>query len=230
LEKSGSIVLETEVSKVLEYCRESFQRSEITATPVTLTTSVNELIDYFSKGIQRVPVIDSQMHVLNVISQSDLLRFVCENLFLISECGKQSIEELGIINTNIVKVIDLMTTTAIASIASKRINAVAIVDIDGHLIGNFSASDLKGIEARDYPNLLRSITQYLSIFNAKSLYPLTCERNSSLEYVVLKMIASHVHHLWCIDQNKKVIGEVSMTDVIKPFLATNTSTSQIQIN
>jgi len=86
------------------------------------------------------------------------------------------------------------------------------------LVGNFSASDLRGIGHTDLQQLLRPLTNFLSIYNVKSLYPLTCKPTDTLEYVILKLAGTRVHRLWVVDNEKNLLGVVSITDVMIPFL------------
>jgi CBS-domain-containing membrane protein len=44
--------------------------------------------------------------------------------------------------------------------------------------------------------------------------PKTCTMQSTLETVVLKMAATHVHRIWIVDEHQHPIGLVSTTDLM----------------
>jgi len=113
---------------------------------------------------------------------------------------------------------DAAVVLALSVIANRRVSAVPVLSVDGKLVGNFSASDLRGIGSEDYPNLLRPIKEYLSQHNFKSLFPITCSASETLENVLCKMVATKVHRVWVVDSEKRLLGVVSITDVMRAFL------------
>jgi len=212
---------ETTVSQVAAFSK-AWNQSQLPYFPFKINTPLIDLINTFSVGIHRVPVVDDNDKMLNFISQMDLLRFLAENIYLLEErgIGNKTLDELGIGRGSVHFVrSDAMVIVAMAHMIKKKISAVPILDKDtGKLVATFSASDLRGIGPNDLHQLLRPITNFLMTFNIKSLYPLTCKLGDSLQHVILKLAGTKVHRLWVIDDSQNLQGVLSLSDVIIPFL------------
>jgi len=103
---------------------------------------------------------------------------------------------------------------------------VAVVDDDGSLIGNFSASDLKGKGVTDYGegsdpfgSLIMPVFQFLK-HGGMSTFPVgTVKPTTAFSLVLLKLIAMRVHRLWVVDENSHPIGVITLTDVMQALLS-----------
>jgi len=187
---------------------------------VELSTPLLGLIDIFAQGIHRVPVVDrSTAKLLNFISQSDLLRYFAENMYLIGDTAYKTIQNLGLVGGGVhFCKVSAPVIGALLLIVSKRVSAIPALDDSGVLRGTISASDLRGLGPEDFPNLMRPVFDYLASKHPKSLFPLTCTPDDTLEYAIMKMAATKVHRLWCIDKDRKILGIVSITDVMKSYI------------
>jgi len=222
LEYNGRMFLqETALIKVIAFSK-AWELQDLPQFPFKVNMPLIELMNTFSSGIHRVPVIDDNNQILNFISQMDLLRFLTQNIYLLEErgIGKKTLDELGIGRKSVHFVrSDVMVILAMSSMIQHRVHAMPILDKEtGKLVGNFSASDLRGIGPGDLHQLLRPLTTFLSLYNVKSLYALTCKPNDTLEYTILKMAGTGVHRLWVVDDDHKLVGVVSLTEVVAPFL------------
>jgi len=222
LEYNGrKFLTETSVTQVIAYSR-TWNQGDLPVFPFKLNTPLLQLMNTFSFGIHRVPVINDNNKILNFISQMDLLRFLTQNIYLLDErgIGKKTLDELGIGRSSVLFVrADAMVLLTMKCMIAKKVSAMPVLDKDtGRLIANFSVSDLRGLGPNELPHLLRPLIEFLSIFNVKSLYPLTCKPTDTLEYVMLKLAATNVHRLWVVDSQQRLIGVVSLTDVMCPFL------------
>jgi len=106
----------------------------------------------------------------------------------------------------------------------KKIGAVPVVDEHSKIIANFSMSDLRGMGRKDFGDLLLTVDQYLQkrkeqhVTYERSLVPITVTENETLEQVVYKVVATRVHRVWLVDSANRVIGCVSLSDLMKAFL------------
>lgn len=51
------------------------------------------------------------------------------------------------------------------------------------------------------------------------MYPVfDVTRRSTLQHVMQKTIATHTHRMWVVDDNERLIGVVSLTDMIRQFV------------
>jgi len=211
---------EIAVSQVINFSKSISSTQQGVPAYVELSTPLLSLIDTFAQGVHRVPVLDKPSgQLLNFISQSDLLRYFAENMYLIGETSNKTLDSLGLVTGGVhFCSVNAPVILALGLIASKRVSAVPALDDNGVLRGTISASDLRGLGPEDFSNLLRPAFDYLALKHPKSLFPLTCSPEDTLEYAILKMAATKVHRLWCVDENNKVLGIVSITDVMKAFI------------
>jgi CBS domain-containing protein len=54
----------------------------------------------------------------------------------------------------------------------------------------------------------------------KTKFPVgTCTRNTSFNFVLLRILALRVHRLWVVDDKEHPIGVISLTDIMKTLIA-----------
>jgi len=213
----------TSIQQVLEFSiargPRSLDSSFTEMKPVTIDTSITKLMELFSFGVHRLPIINAEQKIINFISQMDLLRFLAENIFLLGNQDKTTLEELGIGTAEVQYAKSEATVIeALKHMTEKRISALPILTEDNRIVANFSASDLRGIGPNDYLNLFLPLTEFLRLYNPKSISPLTVELSDTLDYCIFKLVATRVHRLWLADELQRVSGVISTTDMVKPFI------------
>lgn len=102
---------------------------------------------------------------------------------------------------------------------SGGVSAVALVNAEGKLTGNFSATDLKGLYDETMPSLLDTAQDYLEKFSPSSLKPTCIRAETTVADAVKTMVEDKVHRLWVIDADFKPVGVVSMTDLNSLFVS-----------
>jgi len=187
-----------------------------------------ECIGLFQKGVHRVAVISSYGITENILSQSDVIRFLISKLDSYLDIFEKTVREtFNIANKTIISVqSNEATIKAFKIIHDNKISAVAVVDENGKLIGNLSASDLKGAVTTDddegaetFGSLLLPVTTFLQQGGMSKLPVATCFLSSSLSFVLLKIMALHVHRLWIVDESEKPIGIISLTDIMQAVIS-----------
>jgi len=173
--------------------------------------------DVLSHNIHRVPVFDNTDKVYSILSQSDLIQFLFENIKEVGIARYDTVEKLG------------LGTSAVISMSAKakaihafflmlynRVSAVAIVSGNGELVGNLSASDLRGLDQNTFTQLLMPVMEFVkSVKRHRGL--ITCKKDSTLESVLSKLANNRVHRLWMVDDQNGPIGVVTLTDIMKLF-------------
>jgi len=95
------------------------------------------------------------------------------------------------------------------------INAVAIVDSTGKIRGNLSASDLRGMTSDSLKFVKKAPLEFLQAMSGhKPSEPITCTPETPLKNIMDIVLKQHVHRVWVVDEQKKPIGVVTLTDVI----------------
>jgi len=173
--------------------------------------------DVLSHKIHRVPVFENSDRVCAILSQSDLIQFLFEN-----------IKEVGIARYDTVEKL-VLGTSAVISMSAKakaihafflmlynKVPAVAIVSGNGELVGNLSASDLRGLDEKTFTQLLMPVMEFVkSVKRHRGL--ITCKKDSTLESVLSKLANNRVHRLWMVDDQNCPIGVVTLTDIMRLF-------------
>lgn len=102
-----------------------------------------------------VAVSNDMGQVVNILSQSDIIRFLIPKMDQYSTLFDQTVQECGLATRAPLAVRDTdLTIKALKLMHSQRVSALAVVDAEGRLVGNFSASDLKARCASSWPSAL----------------------------------------------------------------------------
>lgn len=211
-----------------------YHQDESRFVTVHLTSSLRVLLQHFYSGLHRVAVVDHQNNVINIVTQSDVLAFMARNVHLLSLKEEKTITELGIGTEGVFTVPhDMRVVKLLQKLVLLKLSAVPVIDGHGKIVANFSVSNLKGLRKRQFPDLLLPVLEFLtkqvvedapyitklpSHLKEKSLLPLICRADSTLEYCLFKLVATRTHRLWCVDGDGHPLKVVSLTDVMKGFL------------
>jgi 5'-AMP-activated protein kinase regulatory gamma subunit len=231
-EQAGRDFLATKVEDVVALSRK-YRQDESTFVTVELTAPVKVLARHFNEGLHRVAITDSKFNVVNTVSQSDLVAFLAKNTHVLANKLNKTITQLRLGTEGVVSVRpDKKTVAVLQSLVLNRISAVPVVDNDGKLVANFSVSDLRGLKKDDFPDMLLPVLEFLRKKVAREkpyisaidsghqcLIPLTCKASDTLEFVLLKLVATRTHRLWCVDDRGHPTRAVSLTDVMGALLA-----------
>jgi len=189
----------------------NFSKSDV-LFPMSGELSLYHLVEEFTRGIHRIPVMGENGEIINIVSQSSVVKFVASHSVHI---GHRTLDSLSLSHKKLVCL--KSTQTAIEGyklLNEKQVEAIPIVDEDGKIVGNLSASDLRGLSHDLFTKIRLPVMEFIS----KQKEVLTCKPNWTLKSVVEKLAETGVHRLWIIDDNKKPIGVVSLTDCIKGLL------------
>jgi len=217
LEMAGRAIAFAEIKEILDASgRDPY-------VPVYEDSAATFAADLLAAGVHRVPLFaSSSSNLTAIVSQSDVIRYVHSK---ISEGGElyhavqKNLNELGLASTSVFSVNTGVTVLeALKVLDEKRVSALAVVDpVTGRLVGNFSASDLKGLYQEQFPSLLLSVREYLEKHSPGSLKPFVIRPESTLKVVLDEIVENKVHRLWIIDNEFRPQGIVSQTDVVKLF-------------
>jgi CBS domain-containing protein len=175
----------------------------------------------------------------SIVSQTDLLKFIWDRRYklgvskqdidsIFQQTPSQAISELAnkkhpvdeqdpnqssLKTKLLVKVPE--TSTAIAAFRKMwhhRASAVAVVDSNGAIIANLSASDLRGITSQTIETLLLPVYQFLELSGRQSKHQMSADQLRtatpihSLGTVIEMMLTSRIHRVWIVDEKDKPIG------------------------
>eukprot|EP00658_Telonema_sp_P-2_P001606 TRINITY_DN1059_c0_g1_i12.p1 TRINITY_DN1059_c0_g1~~TRINITY_DN1059_c0_g1_i12.p1 ORF type:complete len:347 (+),score=84.82 TRINITY_DN1059_c0_g1_i12:191-1231(+) len=206
------------------------------AFPAWLDKSLKELIEEgFLTGVpgpnqlaHRVVICDHQCQVETLISQSDIVRFVAEHPSCL-EPGvlDKSLEELNYLllgkakdggsPREVVAVNQKVTAIeAFELMESSGVSGIAILGEEGQLVGNLSASDLRGIGRGEF-GLLMSVEDFVLV-NKDEVGCFALSPTDTLGCLLRDFSEKRVHRLYVVDNQQAPLAVVTLTDVMR-FLA-----------
>lgn len=170
--------------------------------------------------VHRVPVIDSDGELITLLTQTAVMSF-CEPYISTLPVASKKLSELEIGRRELISVTkNQRVRDALRLMRDKRVSGIAIVEKDGIVIGNISASDLKHL-GYTKENLFKNITITLEQFmketpkNPLIPGPICVTLNTTVEELWFKLVNTRVHRVYVVDEKGKGIGVISLTDCLK---------------
>jgi len=175
-------------------------------------------------GLHRVPIVDSNRKLINVITQSQLIETLDANLALI---GKRKEKPIGEIKGAIRSVYCINEETpAIEGFRQMTVHGVsglAVVNTEGKLEGNLSIRDLKAIcsDGRMFWRLYQTTKNFLQ--KVKKEYhekhgipnhPVFLKTNNTIEFAIKQLVTNRIHRIFIVDDANKPIGILSLKDIL----------------
>jgi CBS domain-containing protein len=122
--------------------------------------------------------------------------------------------------------------------------AAVVSEEEDFLLGNLSASHLKGVRLDNFSQLGGTVREVIETMSTeKKMTALAAHLDTPLHYVLYHLKASHMHRCWvvehCTDESKKLrvvhigraqktklIGLITLTDICKTLVGVDTSALQ----
>jgi len=181
-----------------------------------MNDKLEKLLEPFSHGIHRVLVEQQPPNQGYVIfSQSDVIKY-----FLEVEDQLGSLLDITVDKLKPLKLPTLIRDTSDAlegfkAIRQNKIYAVGVVDENGKLVANLSASDLRGLKKEQLDSLTKPSFIQATKFKNKKL--VTVSSIDTLFECMSLMAENKVHRVWVVDSEVHPIGVVTLTDCIRAF-------------
>jgi len=195
--------------------------------PVYPNDTLLQAVEILAKGVHRVPVLNDQGEVINIISQSSIITFLEKHHNSIKTDTTKSIGEIHLGTSPVIYVTE--STPAIEAFRlmdKKGISGVAVVNEHGQFIGNTSASDLKLFIRTISLELLRKpISDFLKIIRQESMEErsptIGISTTDTIAYAIRKLASTKVHKLFVADDSSGYtpISVVSLTDILKYLMS-----------
>jgi CBS domain-containing protein len=185
--------------------------------PVPTHSRLGEVLHlFYSQGIHRLPLVDSQNNLVGIVSQWDIVNFLNEHKGrheLVRQMSK-SLFELDLAPGKVVSVSHRATLKdCFTAIMGYKISGVAVVDEGGRLVGTISASDLKGVTQENFITLGLPVADFLKVRHKEGA--LSCVREATLGQVVEVVARTGLHRVFVIDAAQKPISVVTLTDILR---------------
>ncbi|CAG8629772.1 1172_t:CDS:2 [Funneliformis mosseae] len=219
-EKSHNLNNPIEVVMPLDSEQESYRMFKSDANEPILKT-----LEAFSKNVHRSLVIDYLNKVPPyILTQTDIIRYAHAHPEVLPGIDlNASLESFGLSGRDREIVIGRDNETALnvyRRMAERNLMGIPIINHNTkQLVGNLSVSDLRGLDYKSINNLVLPVLKFLATLpNADAiLNPFTVKKDSSLGEALKLITESHLHRLWIVDDEKKVIDVLSLSDLIRLF-------------
>jgi len=201
--------------------------------PITKGYSLFTAWEILALGsIHRIPIINENGDICDLITQSMLIDFLWQNIEKIGKVQDLKISEFKAGESEQLETISPNTKTiqAFKEMVKTNKTGLAIVDDKGKLIDNLSIRDLRGIhtDAKVFWRLWSSVSEFKAM--VKKEFP--SKTPPSLVYVVPsdtlftaveKMAKLHVHRIYVVDDEEtlKPIRVVTQTDLLREIILHN---------
>ena len=189
--------------------------------PVTGDATLMEVCKILSTGTHRVPVVDGEGNVTNIISQSSVISYLLNNSNNDANLLK-SVSELHLGTAPVLTVVDSDSAfSAFTKLDSSARSGLGVVDHSGALIANTSGSDIK-LFLLHHESLKQPIIEFLNKIRRLDLNTrapiFTCKQEDTALKVIAKLSATKAHRIFIVDDDDKPVRVVSLTDVIRLVL------------
>jgi len=173
--------------------------------------------------VHRVPVVDDGGELVSLLSQSRIVAFLTNHVLKIPYAHK-TMEELHLGLRPVVSVIDSdLTVKGFELIRKEKISGIGMVNAAGELKGVLSVTDLRSIGYDDklFQRLYMPVGEFLELAlesnPKKPKTPIVISPQDTLAQVLDVLAKTGLHRLYIVDEARKPIGIVSLTDIIRLF-------------
>uniref|UniRef100_A0A3Q1G1K3 Protein kinase, AMP-activated, gamma 2 non-catalytic subunit a n=1 Tax=Acanthochromis polyacanthus TaxID=80966 RepID=A0A3Q1G1K3_9TELE len=198
------------------YLQETFKPLVHISPDASIFDAVYSLI---KNKIHRLPVIDPVSgNALYILTHKRILKFLVDN-----ELWPTQTEELGVGTYNNIAYIhpDTPLITALSVFTHRRVSALPVVDHHGKVVDIYSKFDVINLAAeKTYNNLDVTVTQALRHRSQYFEGVMKCNRLETLETIVDRIVKAEVHRLVVVDEESRIIGIVSLSDILQALVLT----------
>jgi len=194
--------------------------------PVNLSDPFsNALRALTTKGIHMVPVLSAEGAVAACVSQSSVIPFLKKHEERLAHLFGKSVHELKLGTSPVISIsAKAPAIDAFKMMSQHGISGMAVVDEDGVLIGNISASDIKlfldlprakvmQLPVQEFVNRIRRHTP-----SAKTRIPVVAVPDTAtLGKVIAKFAATRLHRVFVV-ADQKPVACISLRDILLALL------------
>lgn len=168
----------------------------------------------------RAVILNEQGLVGDILTQTDIVRYVYKHVHELGELAETPIKELQLATVWNTPVATLPKSTkaidAFRLMLKEYMSAYPIVEeVGGPLLGNISTSDLRGFLPEQVKDLELPVIEFLQRHENRALVPITCMEDDSLSVLLSRMVKHRLHRIYIADGRGAPVGVVTMTDILR---------------
>lgn len=180
---------------------------------------ISKIVFFLSTaGVRRVAVVNADGSILDIVSQSTLLKYLASHKSEISEVLAAPCDTLGSSPVIVVKHDD-SAYHAFDLMNQHSLHGIAIIDDKGKVVGNTSASDIKLFLRAPHLDLkTTNVFDMVSLVRAETPYAVApvvkVSPSAHLEEAMEKLVATRKHRIFVVDSEGLPKRVISLTDII----------------
>lgn len=192
-----------------------------------LTTAISLMTMFDS--VHRLAVVGKypRYDLQGLITQFDVVNYLSKNLDKSDPKFGQTLEQLRLGFRKVVSVPEHQhVADAFRLIKSHKVSGVAVVDADGLLVGNISASDVRldkdfSVDSivefcwQPVLNIIKQRKEHAQQHNKP--YPISVKPSATLQQVIDIIVTNRIHRVYIVDEHNKLQGVVSLSDILRVF-------------
>lgn len=173
-------------------------------------------------GLHRLCVVQLGGDIVNVITQSAMLKALNDAMPHMAAVAAKTLAELGLAEPRevVASRLDDCVWTALHAMRTHNVSAVPITGADGAIVGVFSNRDIRLLmTSKDlYPRMFQTLREFTAAKLAAEVdakMPVFSVRaEETMGRTVAQLYALRVHRLFVTDARNRVTGVVSLSDVL----------------
>jgi len=168
-----------------------------------------------------VAVVDDDRNLLNLVTQSQLLRFVVEHSNKLGRKREKTVQDMGTLREVYVIGENEPAINAFKMMSEKEVSGLGVVDDKGILVETISLRDLKAMapDAGMFWRLFGTVKAFLAKITIE--FPgsrpstlQTCSVTDTFGDIVKRMEDHKIHRIFVTDNSVRPIGVVTLKDVL----------------
>jgi len=196
----------------------NFSHSDV-FLPMDGETSVWHLIEVFTRGIHRIPVLNHHGNVINIVSQSSVVKFLSKRREVLGPPGEKTLSQLRAVQEPVTIEKNIKTLEAFSLLHDRKVvDALAIVDENGRFCGSISNSSLRGLGYELFSRLQLPVSEFVEEQRRMPLDNYCCKGDMKLAPAIHYMAKNGLHRLWILDDDRKPTGVVTLLDIMKALM------------
>jgi len=181
---------------------------------ISSNDSILEVAQRMGQGVHRMAVIDDNS-LVSIISQSDIIKFIITKTLHIGNKILKKMNQSGLSALGVAAVRwDVSVVDGIRYMRDYKASGVPVVNLEGKIICNFSATDLLSLSESNFHYVNLPIYDFLVKFQGTPKAPVTAFAGDTVESVMLKFAVHQIHRIYIVDEMDRPIGIISMTDIL----------------
>jgi len=182
--------------------------------------SVFSLIEKMAKGVHRYLIEGRHdgkpSH--QILTQSDLIRFISTHRKQLGAILSLKLSEISLPKASSLKTLpsNFTVVEGLREMYRENLPSLGVVDTETSvLIGNFSLSDLRGIQIDNLSTLLLPLKDFLQKIRqgAGRKEVISCPKDHTVEQAIDIMLTEGVHRVWILDEDQKPETVCTMSNI-----------------